>query len=430
MNSTPKRVVVTGMGTINPLGDSLEEYYSNLMAGKSGIKVWETLDVSNIECKIGGDIGNYDTKAALKGLQDDLGEDFYKKAAKLFKTATFSSKTAVLSSLYAWKDAGLMRKDLDPFRTGVIVGGHNLNSKYLFENQKQFLEEPEFIQPLSGVEGIDPNVPGLISEVLSVHGPTFTIGGACASGNLALREGYRDIILGEVDRAVITGAVFDMSQADIHASAFIGAVVTKPEYQTAPEEASRPFDAGRCGFVYSHGTACMVLEELEAAKARGARIYAEVVGVKASSNACHLPQPSAEFQGILISALLKEINLSPEEIDYVNCHATATPSGDIEEIKAIKKAFGDHAYKLKLNAPKSMLGHTCWAAPLVEGIGGIMQMNRGRLHGSINIDNLDPAVDLDVCSNGPVDHPVRYMLKNSFGFGGINCCAIYKKWEE
>ncbi len=425
-----RRVVITGMGTINPLGDTLTEYYKNLINGKSGIKRWESLDMTHVECKIGGDLGNYDCKSSLEKFKESLSEEKYKKTRKLFRSATFSSKTAVLCALDAYRDAGLLGLDGDPFRTSVIVGGHNLNSNYILKNAKLFLEEPEFIDPLCGVEAIDPNVPAVITEVLDLQGPTFTIGGACASGNLAMREGFRDIITGECDSSVVTGALFDMSPADIHASVFINAVVVKPEFQEMPEEASRPFDASRCGFVYSHGAGTIILEELESALNRGVHIYGEVLGVKANANACHLPQPAAETQERIITDLLKATHTDPQSIDYVNCHATGTPVGDLEEIRAIKGAFGDHAYKLKLNAPKSMLGHVCWSAPIVETIGGLLQMQFGTLHPTINIERLDPEVDLDICANTSIEHRITYILKNSFGFGGINACSLIKRYEE
>lgn len=429
-SSGRKRVVITGMATINPLGDTLEGYIDNLLKGVSGIRRWKSLDVTPIACKVGGDLGDYDCNAALENHRDVLGESRYKRIRKLFRTATFSAKTAALCGIAAYRHAGLFGIDIDPFRTSTIVGGHNLNSKYLYDNGVQFREEPEFIDALSGVEGIDPSVPGLLTEVLELTGPAFTVGGACASGNLALRDGFRDILTGECERSVVTGALFDMCTADIHASEFINAVVTRPEFQEHPETASRPFDSRRDGFVYSHGAGTIIIEELETAKRRNAPILAEVLAVKANSNANHLPQPSWEKQFRLITELLEFAGLPPTAVDYVNCHATGTPLGDEEEIKAIKKAFGDHAYKLKLNAPKSMLGHVCWSAPVVETIGGILQMQRGMLHPTINIETPDPEVDLDICANHAVPHQINIMLKNSFGFGGLNCCSLIKRYEE
>jgi 3-oxoacyl-(acyl-carrier-protein) synthase len=422
-----RRVVITGIDTINPLGDNLKDFYENLIKGKSGVVRWKSLDMTNIECKIGGDLGDYDCMAALLGLKDRIGEAKFKAMRKLFKTGTFSGKTAMLTAVKAYLDAGLYGVDTDPFRTSVLVAGHNLNTRYIFENGLQFLKEPEFIEPLSGVEGIDPNIPAVISETLGLQGPTFTIGGACASGNLALRDGYRDIITGECDLSVVTGALFDMDGAVIHASVVINAVVVKPEYQNRPEAASRPFDADRCGFVYSHGAGTMILEEYEHAKKRGAKIYGELLGVRATSNACHLPLPSGATQEKTIKALLNDARVAPEEVDYVNCHATGTPAGDMEEIKGIKLSFGSHAKKLKLNAAKSMLGHVCWSSPIVETIAGLLEMQHGVLHPTINIDRLDPEIDLDVCANQPKEHKINLMLKNSFGFGGLNCCTLIKR---
>ncbi|MCE7874965.1 hypothetical protein DYH09_32005 [bacterium CPR1] len=179
----------------------------------------------------------------------------------------------------------------------------------------------------------------------------------------------------------------------------------------------------------AHGGATLGLESWEAARRRGARIHADLVGGESNSDGNHLPQPSEEGQSRLMLRLLQTCQLAPEQIDYVNAHATSTPLGDLTEIRSIKKVFGPHAYKLKLNATKSMLGHTCWAAPLVESVAAILQMNAGRLHPSINIDELDPEVDLDVCRGRAAEHPMRYVMKNSFGFGGINSVSILRRPE-
>jgi len=425
-----KRVVITGMSTINPLGDNLEDYYNNLIAGKSGVKIWKTLDLTPCENKIGGDMGDYDWSTKLEQFKDDWGDQF-KKIKKLFRNATFTSRISMLTAMEAWKDAGLWGTVIeDPFRVMTVVAGHNLNSNYIYQLGNQYQVEPDYIDSQAAVEAIDNNVPALITELFGLHGPAYTVGGACASGNLALRDAFRDLKLGEIDKAVVCGAPFDVSPPDIMASSIINSVVSKPEFQTQPEKGSRPFDTQRDGFVYSHGSATLIVETLESAKARGARIYAEVLGVKASSNANHLPMPGAEYMAYVMKALVKDAGIRPEQVDYANCHATGTPAGDRQEIKAIKLAFGDHAYKMKLNAPKSMLGHTCWASPLVETIGGVLQMKYGKLHPSINIEEIDPEIDLDVTPNTAINYQATYMLKNSFGFGGLNCCSLIKRWEE
>lgn len=415
---------------MNPLGDTLDEFYANLIAGKSGVVVWKSLDLAGVPNKVGGDLGAYDFAAALEKLRPQLGEALYKRVRKIFRTTPFSSKTGCLCALWAYLDAGLLGSGNDPYRVSCLVAGHNLNSKYILDNGVRFLQEPDSIDPLCAVEGIDPNVPALISEILGIKGPTFTIGAACASGNIALRDGMRDIVMGECDWSVVTGPAFDVSAADIHASVWVDSVVVHEDLQRDPAQASRPFDRRRNGFVYSHGAGTLVLEDLERAKARGARIYAELLAVKASSDAFHVPAPNAAEQERVMREAMAAAGVRPEQIDYVNCHATGTPLGDREEIKAIKGALGEHARRIKVNAPKSMLGHTCWASPIVETIGGILQMRGGMLHPTINVVDVDPEIDLDVCAGGAVAWDTRYMLKNSFGFGGLNCCSIVKRWDK
>ena len=424
-----RRVVVTGMATINPLGDTLEAYHRNLLAGVSGIRKWTTLTLDSIECTIGGDLGDYDMMAALDRLKTGIPATLHQKVRKLFRTCTFSNKMTALCAMNAYLDAGLFGQEQDPYRTSVLLAGHNFNSRYVNKNIDQFKQDPTYIDPLFGLEGLDQNIAATVSEVLSIKGPVCTIGAACASGNYALRDGFRDIVMGECDRSIVAGAPFDIAETDMQAMVFLNSVVIDPAFQNQPTKASRPFDMRRCGFIPSHGSAVIILEELKTALDRGARIYAELLNVRANADGCHLPSPSSVNQTRLILDLLQSVNVVPESIDYVNCHATSTPLGDLEEVKAIKAAFGGHAYKLKLNAPKSMLGHTCWAAPLVETVGAVLQMNGGVLHPSINIDKLDPAIDLDVCANEACKCDVRYMLKNSFGFGGLNCCSLFKRYE-
>lgn len=422
-------VVITGMATMNPLGDTLSEFIDNLLQGKSGITAWRSIDNTKLECKNGGDLGDYDFNIPVQKLKEVIDASHFRVVQRLFKKAPFSTRTAMITALNAFHDGRLFDHTFDPQLCAVIVGGHNFNSKYLFANGLQYMKEPEFIDALAGVQGIDSNIPGSITEALHVSGPAFSIGGACASGNLALREAFRGIILDDFERAVVVGPAFDMSEPDLFASEYITATVVDPQFQNTPQKASRPFDVARSGFIYSHGAGAVVIERESVAKKRGAHIYAEILAVDANSNANHIPQPNAHKQALLISNLLRTCNLRQEDVDYVNCHATGTPLGDIEEINAIKEAFGAHAYRLKLNAPKSMLGHVCWSSPIVEMIGGILQMQRKKLHPSINIDHLDPAIDLDVCPNIAVDYAAKTMLNNSFGFGGLNCSAIIRLYE-
>lgn len=423
------KIVITGMATINPLGDTLEEFIDNLLNGVSGVKPLRTVDVTHLNCKIGGDLGDYDFTPSVRSYEKLMDRKHYKATEKLFRRAPFATKTAMAVALGAFRDGKLFDYDFDRARCAAIVAGHNFNSAYIYANSRQYLKEPDYIDGLAGVHAIDSDVPGCVTEATQVYGPSFSVGGACASGNLALREAFRGIVLNDFDRALVVGAAFDFSAPDLYASEFINATVIDPVFQDQPERASRPFDQARSGFVYSHGAGAVLIEREQDALRRGANIYAEVLAVEANSNGNHLPQPDSKMQSLLIQQLLQQSELKPNAVDYVNCHATGTPLGDIQEANAIKDAFGDYAKHIKVNAPKSMLGHVCWTAPIVEMIGGILQMQRKRLHPTINIDNLDPVIGLDVCPNYSVDFAAKIMLNNSFGFGGLNCSALVRYYE-
>jgi len=212
--------------------------------------------------------------------------------------------------------------------------------------------------------------------------------------------------------------------------ALLGAI-SYEHFHDEPQRASRPFDKRREGFVPAHGGAVLVVESLEAARGRGARIHAEVLGSEANADANHLPNPSEEGQARLMRRLLTQTGTAPSQVDYISMHATSTPLGDLTESRSIKNVFGDHCRKLKVNATKSLLGHTCWAAATVETVAAILQMKAGKLHPSINIDEMDPEIDLDVCrGTEPVETEVRCFMKNAFGFGGINCVSLFRKYEE
>ena len=428
--SSEKRVVVTGMGILTPIGDNLDEYYNNLIAGKSGITEWRSLDTSNIRCKIGGDLGDYDYKAALTGLKEKMPEESFKKLKKILKTAPFSTRLTSITAVRAYIDAGLFDVDIDRDRISAILGGHNFHDNYIFENNKQFHEEPEYINGLMGIVVYDTDIIATIAETLEIRGPVFSVGGTCTSTGLAMKQALREIRHGDSVVSIAAGGILDYSPLGLQALILVSAISYK-NFNETPEKASRPYDRDREGFVPSHGSGVLIFEELEHAKNRGAKIYAEVLEVESSSDANHLSNPSVEGQAKLMKKVMDKAGVRPEQIDYINMHATSTPMGDTIEINSIKKAFGDHSKKLKVNGTKSMLGHAGWSAAAVESIAGILQMNNSTLHPSINVDNIDPEIDIDVCANKKVEnYEIKYMLKNSFGFGGLNCCSLFKKYEN
>lgn len=410
------------MAINTPLGDTLPSFLEGLLAGRSAVSRFAALDTSRIYSKVGADLSGYDVAARVRSLAPTLPDDTHTALRRLTRRAPWSTRLSMLLAADAFADAGLYGV-ADPERVAVVVAGHNINVNHTFANQNVFLEEPDFIDGLLALHGLDTDHAGSVSEVLGTTGPIYTVGGACASGNVALRSAVDEIRYHDVDRAVVVGAVLDVSPMDLHAMALMGAI-SVGDFDHEPTRASRPFDTRRNGFVPAHGGGALVLEDWSSAKRRGARIYAEVLAVGANAGASHLPQPSEEAQARLIRRVLQVAERPASDVDFVCAHATSTPLGDLSEVRALRRVFGDHADRLAVNAPKSMLGHTCWAAPVVETVAAVLQMQAGRLHPSINIDELDPEVDLDVCRHGPVDRPVGLLLKNSFGFGGINCVSL------
>lgn len=427
--SQKKRIVITGIGLNAPLGDNTKDFFNNLMAGKSGIKKMTSVDTSRIRCKIGGELGDYDIKAKLEKLQAEIPEDVYKRMKKISKTAPFSTKLTMMAGVDAYKDAGLFNSKINPERMAAVLGGHNFHDNYIVKNANTFAEEPEYIDGLMGISVFDSDVIASTSETLGMLGPMYIVGGTCTSAGIAMKNAINEINYNDCDLALVGGGLLDYSALGYQALILVSAISYK-SFNDEPEKASRPYDMRREGFVPSHGSGMLIIEDLEHAKKRGAKIYAEILAVESNNDANHLSNPSVFGQSRLIRRVLDKAGIRADQIDYVNAHATSTPLGDRIELSSIKEVFGDHIKKLKLNATKSMIGHTGWTSHTVELIAAIMQMNNSALHPSINIDEIDPACEgLDVCANKPREnYEINYILKNSFGFGGINCCSVIKKW--
>ena len=423
-----KRIAVTGMAINTPLGDSLEAFHAALLVGQSALSRWRLFADEPIYCRVGADLSDYDVASALAALEGLLPREAYRRLRYLVARVPWSTQLSALLGARAWLDAGLRSSPVAPEEVGVVLAGHNLNSHFAHQNRAVFVREPDHIDGAYALHGMDTDHAACISEVLQARGPIYTVGAACASGNLALRHAVDEIRYHGAEVVVVVGAVLDLSPIDVHSLALMGAV-SYESFNDEPAAASRPFDVRREGFVPGHGGAALVLESLESARRRGARLYAELLTVETGADGCHLPHPSQEGQTRIMRRALEQARLRPEQIDFVSAHATSTPLGDVTEIRSIKEVFGAHASQLKINAPKSLLGHTCWAAALVEAVAAVLQMNTGVLHPSINIDELDPEIDLDVCRGRAVAHPVRYFMKNSFGFGGINAVSVFARWD-
>lgn len=422
------RVVITGMGVHTPLGTDLHGFLAALLAGRSAISRWSSVPTEHIFAKVGGDLGEVDFDGLRDRVGPELPQPVHTRLRRLQGRAPWSTRLSMLTAARTAVDGGLFHDGPTLDDCAVVVAGHNLNGRYIRSQYEDFERDPTWIDGLMSLHGLDTDHAGSISELLGARGAIYTVGGACASGNLALRCAVDEIRHHGASSAVVVGAALDLSEVDLQGMALMRAITTRA-FNDAPERASRPFDTRREGFVPSHGAAGLLLEPLETARARGARIYAEVVAVESSADGNHLPNPEVEGQARLLRRLLKVARLGPSDIDFVCAHATSTPLGDRTEAISLTEVFGAHGANLVVNAPKSLLGHTCWSSALVETVAAVLQMNAGRVHGSANIDELDPEIALDVCADGPRDLSITHCLNDSFGFGGINAVSVLRHPE-
>lgn len=408
-----QRVVVTGLGVISPVGTGKERFWKSLLDGKSGIDHITRFECEDFPTRIAGEVRDYNP------------EDFIEK--KELKRLDRFAQFGIGAAKMAIEDAKLDLSSTDPAKIGVVMGCGIGGTETWEEQTKIFLEKgnrrvsPFFIPML-----ISNMASGQISMALNIKGPNFTVTTACASGTTAIGQAFRILQNGEADVMLAGG-----TEAPITPMAFAGfsamkALSTRNE---EPAKACRPFDRDRDGFVMGEGAAALVLETLEHAKKRGARIYAEILGYGATADAYHLTQPAPEGEGIqrAMRAALEDAGIKPEEVDYINAHGTSTPLNDKFETFAIKKVFGEHAYRLLISSTKSMIGHLLGAAGAVEAVATVMTVYTDEVHPTINYENPDPDCDLNYVPNVAVRKKVNYALSNSMGFGGHNATLLIGK---
>lgn len=410
-----KRVVITGLGAISPVGNSIDEYWNSLLSGKSGVGLITRFDTTDFPTKIAGEVKDF-----------DITEYVEKKAARRMD---ISEQYAIAASDQAIKDSKLDLESLDLDRCGVVIGS-GIGGISTFEDQHRKLLKagPGRVSPFFIPMMIIDMCAGLVSIRFGFRGPNYATVSACASSSHAITDAYHIIKRGEAD-VMITGG----SEATLVPSSLAGfnsakAISTRNDDPTA---ASRPFDVNRDGFVMGEGSGVLVMESLEHAQARGARIYAEFIGSGMTSDAHHMTAPHPEGRGAVkaIELALTHANLKPEQIDYVNTHGTSTGLGDIAEIKALKAVLGEHAYKIPINSTKSMIGHLLGAAGAMEFIACIKSIETQQVHPTINLENPDPECDLDFVPEGARQANISHILSNSFGFGGHNVSLIASKFE-
>jgi len=419
-----QRVVITGMGAVTCLADNIPEFWSKLVEGRSGITNWKDMD-KRVECRVAGDMSDFDLDDHLGRVGANYPAELTKAARRVLRVTPNSGRLTATAALQAFVDADLHSGSggPDPDRIGHVLAGHNFNTPSITENSRTFMDEPEFIDPLFGMVNLDTDVVGVVCELLGLRGPSYMVGGACASGNLAALSGLDMIRAGRADAVVVTGGPVCMDPLVVHSWVIIEALTFK-SFNDEPSKASRPFDARREGFVPSEGAAAVVIESLASARRRGATVYAELLGGAAASDANRQTRPHQDGQERAMRGALADAGVDAGQVDYVNAHATSTPLGDAVEVAAVKAVLGEHALSTPMNATKSMIGHSLTSAGVIELVATTLQIEHGILHPTINQETEDPELGLDFVPNHAREYRVDTAISNSFGFGGINSCLV------
>jgi 3-oxoacyl-[acyl-carrier-protein] synthase II len=408
------RVVVTGMGVVTSLGSDLPTFWNNLLNGKSGISLIEAFDTTEYTTKIAAEIKDFDPAAYIDK----------KESRKMDRFVQFG----VAASKLAVEDAKLViGENADPERVGVVVGS-GIGGLGTWEDQHNVLIEkgPRRVSPFLIPMMIANMASGQVSIVTGAKGPNSAAVSACATGTHSIGDSFKMIQRGDADVMICGGAEATIRPIGMAGFCAMRAMSTRND---EPEKASRPFDVDRDGFVMGEGAGVMILESLEHALHRGARIYAEVIGYGMSGDAHHMTDPDPDGAARCMKKALNDAGIEPQEVQYINAHGTSTGIGDQSETIAIKKAFGDHAYKLAVSSTKSMTGHLLGAAGGVEAVILGLTLQNAVIPPTVNLDNQDPELDLDYVPNTPRKADVRVALSNSFGFGGHNATIIMRKYE-
>ena len=409
-----RRVVVTGMGAITPIGNSVEEFWNGIKEGKTGFGPITYFDTADYRCKLAAEVKDFDPAQYMDK----------KSARRMEQFCQF----AVAAAGQAISDAGLDMEQEDPYMVGCSVGS-GIGSLQAMEREYDRLKEkgPGRVGPMLVPLMISNMAAGNVSIAYGLKGKSLNVVTACATGTHSIGEAYRTIQYGDADVMIAGGT--ESSITPIGIAGF--SALTALSFSEDPERASIPFDKERNGFVMGEGSAIVVLEELEHAKRRGAKIYAELTGYGCSSDAYHITSPAEDGSGAATAMLnaLKDGGVEPEELTYINAHGTSTHHNDLFETRAIKLAFGEHAYDLKINSTKSMVGHLLGAAGAVEFVTCVKEIQEGYIHRTVGLRETEEELDLNYCRNS-YEEEVPYALTNSLGFGGHNASLLLKKYTE
>ena len=409
-----RRVVITGMGAITPIGNSVEEFWNDIKEGKTGFGPITYFDTADYRCKLAAEVKDFDPTQYMDK----------KSARRMEQFCQF----AVAAAGQAIADAGLTMEQEDPYMVGCSVGS-GIGSLQAMEREYDRLKEkgPGRVGPMLVPLMISNMAAGNVSIAYGLKGKSLNVVTACATGTHSIGEAYRTIQYGDADVMVAGGT--ESSITPIGIAGF--SALTALSFSEDPQRASIPFDKDRNGFVMGEGSAVVVLEELEHAKRRGAKIYAELIGYGCSSDAYHITSPAEDGSGAATAMLnaLKDGGVAPEELTYINAHGTSTHHNDLFETRAIKLAFGEHAYDLKINSTKSMVGHLLGAAGAVEFVTCVKEIQEGYIHRTVGLRETEEELDLNYCRDS-YEEEVPYALTNSLGFGGHNASLLLKKYIE
>ncbi len=415
-----KRVVVTGIGLVTPLGCGIDHVWDRLIKGESGIRNIENFDVSDLPAKIGGEVPCGDTADGLFNINDWVPPKEQRRMDSFIKYGMGAAQMAVI-------DSGWMPEDeKSKCRTGVLIGAGigglpEISRSAKIVDDRNVRKLSPFFIPASLIN----LVAGHVSIKFGFKGPCHAVVTACSSGAHAIGDAARMIMLDDADVMVAGGAEAAMCRLGV--AGFAQARALSTNFNDTPEKASRPWDQDRDGFVMGDGSGIVVMEELEHAKKRGAKIYAELIGYGMSGDANHITAPASDGDGAFrcMTMAMKRAQLNAEDIDYINAHGTSTPLGDAIELGAVKRLFGDSAYKLSMSSTKSAIGHLLGAAGAVEVIFSILAMNKSLVPPTLNLDNPSAECDLDLVPHKAKERSIRSILSNSFGFGGTNASLIF-----
>lgn len=410
------RAVVTGLGCVTPIGESVADFWSNLTSGVSGVERITLFDPSDLECQIAAEVKNWDPSRYMD--------------AKAARRAARFSQFAVAAARQAVENAGLVIDDRNRDDVAIVMNTGGGGVDIIAEGEKTYLEKGAARVGPFTVPAYAPNMASCqVAMNLGIRGPTVTSVAACAAGIFSYVEAKRMLDLGETEVVIAGGTEANIIPISVAAMANMRALSTRND---EPHRACRPFDRDRDGFVYGEGAAAMVVETLEHALARGARIYAELAGGAVTSDAYHITAPDPEGSGaaLAIYRALKAARLNPEDVDCIVAHGTGTPLNDAAETVAIKRALGDHAYRVAITAPKSMVGHQLGAAGAVSALTAVLAIHEGVIPPTINLETPDPECDLDYVPLVARRTPVRVALANGFGFGGQNGVVVFKEYRD